>query len=232
MSKEILLVMAWANEPGFIRPFACSSVEDAEQELFKAAYYSRHALQVEMFSEKEVGAVRFFWPRFSDFAIGKTDWFRLSPSIKFFFSNECDNETEALKYYLALNPHPPCIFPLDYKLSYGEKLGLRLQTSNVPKFVQGSENYVLWVASDISQSSAYCTSRNIIDHPTNGGFYSSSTIYNVLAKLRASGLIQEASVASSRVFTLTKEGHAALLHLEEQYDEAHPRRSVRSLRIN
>ena len=232
MSKEILLVMAWANEPGFIRPFACSSAEDAEEELFKAAYYSRHALQAEMFSEKEAGAVRFFWPRFSDFAIGKTGWFRISPGIKFFLAKECDNETEALKYYLALNPHPPCISPLDYKLSYGEKLGLRLQTSNVPKFVQGSENYVLWAASDISGSSAYCTSRNIIDHPTNGGFYSSSTIYNVLAKLRVNGLIQEASVASSRVFTVTKEGHAALSHLEEQYDEAHPRRSVRSLRIN
>ena len=97
----------------------------------------------------------------------------------------------------------------------------------LPAFVVNGRSYVLWAIADYEAEGIFPTSKQIIEHKANTGFYKQKTIYNEIGELLAESKI---SKNAARQVGLTDAGANELQWLEESFDLSR-RKNPRTLRI-
>ena len=97
----------------------------------------------------------------------------------------------------------------------------------LPAFVVNGRSYVLWAIADYETEGIFPTSKQIIEHKANTGFYKQKTIYNEIGELLAESKI---SKNAARQVGLTDAGANELQWLEESFDLSR-RKNPRTLRI-
>lgn len=98
---------------------------------------------------------------------------------------------------------------------------------DLPAFVVNGRSYVLWAIADYEAEGIFPTSKQIIEHKANSGFYKQKTIYNEIGELLAENRI---SKNAGRQVGLTDAGANELDWLEKSFDLSR-RKNPRTLRI-
>jgi hypothetical protein len=221
---NFLLVVAWSNEPDTVRLIPCRGATDATVTIEEMLPCCPHDLQVVAFVAMEgANAFRDKWSQCS------SGWCKLSLPMKQCLIDECKDLRPKLSSMDTLNMLKDSLRWPELSLSRIERRQLNVEAGRLPRFVQSAEDYVLWAVDEVNGKRFFCCSRDIVQHPANKGLYSKSTIYNTLAWFKKNGIVEEETVATSKVFSLTGEGKQWLSKVEEDYDAAHCRKSARSM---
>ena len=221
---NFLLVVAWSNEPSLVRLMPCQGPVNATAKLQDMIPFSPYDLQVVAFVAMECAdTFRDKWPEVSK------GWCKLSLAMKQCLIDEHKDLRPKLSSIATFNEIEDWLRWPELSLSRTERRQLNVDAGKLPRFVQNAENYVLWAIADVNSKRSFCCSRDLVQHPANKELYSKSTIYNTLASFKKNRIVSEDLVASSKVFSLTDEGKQLLAFLEEDYNAAHPRKSVKSM---
>lgn len=221
---DFLLVVAWSNAPDLVRLMPCQGPVNATAKLQNMIPFSPHDLQVVAFVAME-GADAFVrkWPEVSK------GWYKLSLLMKQCLLDDYEDLRTRLSSIATFQEINDWLRWPELSLSRTERRQLNVEAGRLPRFVQSAEDYVLWAIAEVNSKRSFCCSRDLVQHPANKELYSKSTIYNTLASFKKNGIVREDTVATSKVFALTAEGKQWLADIEEDYNAAHQRKSVKSL---
>jgi hypothetical protein len=221
---NFLLVVAWSNAPDLVRLMPCQGPVNATAKLQAMIPFSPHDLQVVAFVAMECADVFVRkWPEVSK------GWCKLSLPMKQCLLDDYEDLRPKLSPIATFQEINDWLRWPELSLSRAERRQLNVDAGRLPRFVQSAEDYVLWAIAEVNSKRSFCCSRDLVQHPANKELYSKSTIYNTIASLKKNGIVKEETVATSKVFSLTGEGEQWLSKVEEDYDAAHCRKSVRSM---
>jgi len=221
---NFLLVVAWSDAPDLVRLIPCQGPVNATAKLQTMIPFSPHDLQVVAFVAME-GADAFVnkWPEVSK------GWCKLSVAMKQCLLDDHEDLRPKLSSIATFQEISNWLRWPELSLSRTERRQLNVEAGKLPRFVQSAEDYVLWAVAEVNNKRSFCCSRDLVQHPANKELYSKSTIYNTLASFKKNGFVQEGTIATSKVFALTTKGKQWLADVEEDYNAAHPRKSVKSM---
>ena len=224
LMDKCLLVVAWSNDPSLVRLMPCRGPVDAVVRIEEMIPFSPHDLQVVAFlSMDNPDAFKHQWPEESK------GWCKLSLTMKQCLVDEHEDLRPKLSSIATFNGIDHWLRWPELSLSHTERRQLNVDAGRLPRFVQNAEDYVLWAIAEVNSKRAFCCSKDIVRHPANKELYSKSTIYNTIATLKKNGIIAEETVATSKVFSLTKEGKQLLAFISNSGKATSPRKSARSM---
>lgn len=223
--NNLLLLVSWESCFPLVLPMHCASTGAAIQCLDHMAGFAPEPLQVVAFVEADQAWFKNKFELAPAVKSNGKEWFHFELSFKQFVCTSVDRRP-ALQKLASSTLMEALDFP-SIVLSHAEKLSIKQASNNLPAFVASAEAFVLWTIATVNEKQDFCISSSIVKHPAC--VYTKGTIYNALTAACNDGLVQVTIVAGSRVFTLSQKGNNRLCELEEDYNAAHARKSVRSM---